>query len=435
MEYFQKNIETLKESELRKLQFERLKNVFNFAKEKIPFYKKLYSRIKNINSISDIKNLPFTTKNDLRDHYPFKMFATPISEVIEIHASSGTTGKLTVVGYTKNDIEVWSEVMARSLVCAGTKKGDIIHNAYGYGLFTGGLGVHYGALKLGVTVIPVSAGGTQRQLMIIQDFKPTILTCTPSYSLYMAEEAKQMGIDPRKTTIRVGVFGAEPWTEGMRKQIEKEWDIVAIDIYGLSEIIGPGVAIECEGKDGLHVWADHFLPEVINPETGEVLDEGEEGELVLTTLTKEALPMIRYRTGDIVKLTNSECPHCKRTMPRISKIKGRIDDMLIIRGVNVFPSQIESVLTKIPEVSPHYQIVVSREKYLDKIEVKVEVTEKTFSDEIKKLEELQKRIEKEISGTLGISVSVKLVEPKSIERSIGKAKRVIDLRKELKEGG
>lgn len=435
MEYFQKNIETIKESELKKLQLERLKRIFLYAKEKIPFYQKLYKDIKNINSFSDFQNLPFTTKNDLRDNYPFKMFAIPLSEVIEIHASSGTTGKLTVVGYTKNDIEVWSEVMARSLVCAGVKKGDIIHNAYGYGLFTGGLGVHYGALKLGATVIPVSAGGTQRQLMIIQDFKSTVLTCTPSYSLYMAEEAKSMGIDPRKTTVRIGILGAEPWTEGMRKQIEKEWDMLALDIYGLSEIIGPGVAMECEGKDGLHLWADHFFPEVINPKTGEILEEGDEGELVLTTLTKEALPMIRYRTGDIVTLTSSICPHCKRTMPRISKIKGRIDDMLIIRGINVFPSQIESVLTKIPEVAPHYQIVVSREKHLDKLEVRVEVTEKTFSDEIKKLEELQKKIEKEISGVLGLSVSVKLVEPKSIERSMGKAKRVIDLRKELKEGG
>ncbi|MCM8818159.1 MAG: phenylacetate--CoA ligase [Candidatus Omnitrophica bacterium] len=432
MKYFQKDIETIKESELKELQLERIKRIFNYVKEKIPFYQTLYKNIKRINSFSDFTNLPFTVKNNLRDTYPFKMFSVPISEVIEIHASSGTTGKLTVVGYTKNDIGVWSEVMARSLVCAGVKKGDIIHNSYGYGLFTGGLGVHYGALKLGVTVIPVSAGGTQRQLMIIQDFKSTVLTCTPSYSLYMAEEAKAMGIDPRKTTIRVGILGAEPWTEGMRKQIEKQWNMIAIDIYGLSEIIGPGVAIECEGKDGLHVWADHFLPEVINPETGEVLEEGEEGELVLTTLTKEALPMIRYRTGDIVKLTNSVCPHCKRTMPRISKIKGRIDDMLIIRGINVFPSQIETVLTKIPEVAPHYQIVVSREKHLDKLEVRVEVTEKTFSDEIKKLEELQRKIEKEISGVLGLSVSVKLVEPKSIERSMGKAKRVIDLRKELK---
>lgn len=436
MEYFQKEIETISEKELKKIQFERLESVFNFVKEKIPFYKELYEKagIKKINSLSDLKNIPFTKKNDLRDNYPFKMFSCDLKDVFEIHASSGTTGKLTVVGYTKNDIEVWSEVMARSLACAGVRKGDIIQNAYGYGLFTGGLGVHYGAMKLGVTVIPISTGGTQRQLMIIQDFKSTVLTCTPSYSLYMAEEAKGMGIDPKKTTIRVGILGAEPWTEGMRKKIEEEWDMMAIDIYGLSEIIGPGVAVECEGKDGLHVWADHFLPEVINPKTGEVLDEGKEGELVLTTLTKEALPMIRYRTGDIVKITYSKCPYCKRTMPRISKIKGRIDDMLIIRGVNVFPSQIETVLTKIPEVSPHYQIVVSREKYLDKLEVRVEVTEKTFSDEVKKLEELQKKIEKSIESVIGLSISVKLVEPKTIERSMGKAKRVIDLREEFKGG-
>lgn len=437
MEYYQKDIELIKESELKKLQFERLKKIFNYAKEKVPFYEKLYRKIgiKNLTSLSDLKNLPFTTKKDLRDNYPFNLFATSIKDVFEIHASSGTTGKLTVVGYTKNDIDVWAEVMARSLFCAGVRRGDIIHNSYGYGLFTGGLGVHYGALRLGVTVIPVSAGGTQRQLMIIQDFKSTVLTCTPSYSLYMAEEAKEMGIDPKKTSIRLGILGAEPWTEGMRKKIEEEWDMVALDIYGLSEIIGPGVAMECEGKSGLHVWADHFLPEVINPETGEVVEEGEEGELVLTTLTKEALPMIRYRTGDIVKITYSKCPYCKRTMPRISKIKGRIDDMLIIRGVNVFPSQIETVLTRIPEVSPHYQLVVTRERYLDKLEVRVEVNEKIFSDEVKKLEELQKKVEKAIEGVLGISVDVKLVEPKSIERSMGKAKRVIDLRKELKEGG
>jgi len=318
--------------------------------------------------------------------------------------------------------------MARSLACAGVVRGDVIQNAYGYGLFTGGLGVHYGALELGATVIPVSAGGTKRQLMLMEDFKSTVLTCTPSYALFMAEEAKDTGVDVSRMKLKVGIFGAEPWTEGMREQIEKEWNMLALDIYGLSEIIGPGVAMECAGKNGLHIWADHFLPEVINPATGEAVDEGEEGELVITTLTKEALPLVRYRTGDIVSLNTERCENCGRTMPRISKIKGRIDDMLIIRGVNVFPSQIETVLMNIPEVAPHYQIIVTREKHLDRMEVLVEVVEEIFSDEVRKLEELEKKVVSEIESTLGISVSVKLVEPRSIERSIGKAKRVVDQR-------
>ncbi|HOJ39290.1 MAG TPA: phenylacetate--CoA ligase, partial [bacterium] len=311
---------------------------------------------------------------------------------------------------------------------AGVVKGDIVHNAYGYGLFTGGLGIHFGALELGVTVVPASSGQTRRQLDLMADFKSTVLTCTPSYSLYVAEEARNYGLDPLSFSLRVGVFGAEPWSEGMRKQIEKEWGLLALDIYGLSEIIGPGVAMECPGQEGLHIWADHFLPEVIDPKTGEPLEEGQEGELVITTLTKEALPLIRYRTGDIVTLTTERCPHCERTMPRISKILGRIDDMLIIRGINVFPSQIESVLLKIPEVAPHYQLVVTREHHLDRLEVQVEVSPEVFSDEVKKLEELQQRVLSEIESTLGISVTVKLVEPKSIERSQGKAKRVIDQR-------
>jgi len=433
MDYFQKDIETISPQKLKEIQTERLKRIVSYVADKIPFYTKLFKEKKiepsKLSSLDDLKHLPFTTKSVLRDNYPFGLFAVNLPEIVEIHASSGTTGKLTVVGYTKNDIKLWSEVMARTLVCAGVKKGDIIQNAYGYGLFTGGLGVHYGALEIGATVIPISAGGTKRQLMIMQDFKITVLTCTPSYSLYMAEEAKEMGIDPSKLPIRVGILGAEPWSEGMRRQIEKEWNMTALDIYGLSEIIGPGVAQECEGKEGLHVWADHFLPEVIDPETGEVLPEGKEGELVITTLTKEALPLIRYRTGDIVSINYEICPHCKRTMPRISKIKGRIDDMLIIRGVNVFPSQIETVLMNIPEVAPHYQLVVRREKHLDKLEVRVEVTPEIFSDEMKRLEELQKKVVSEIESTLGLSVEVKLVEPKSIERTMGKAKRVIDLRK------
>ncbi|MCM8776933.1 MAG: phenylacetate--CoA ligase [Candidatus Omnitrophica bacterium] len=425
-------VEFLPASGLKNLQTDRLKNILRYIADKIPFYKQLFKErkidVSKISSLNDLKYLPFTVKSDLRDHYPFSLFAVPLSEVVEIHASSGTTGKLTVVGYTKNDINLWSEVMARTLLCAGVIKGDIIHNAYGYGLFTGGLGFHYGALELGVPVVPVSSGGTKRQLMLIEDFKSTVLTCTPSYSLCMAEEARDMGMDPSKTTIRLGIFGAEPWTEGMREQIEKEWGMLALDVYGLSEIIGPGVAMECPAKNGLHIWADHFLPEVIDPATGEVLEEGKEGELVITTLTKEALPLIRYRTGDIVSITSEPCGFCGRTMPRISKIKGRIDDMLIIRGVNVFPSQIESVLMNIPEVAPHYQIILTREKHLDRMEILVEVVEEAFSDEVRKLEELERKVLYEIESTLGISVKVKLVEPKSIERSMGKAKRVIDQR-------
>ncbi|HOL22418.1 MAG TPA: phenylacetate--CoA ligase [bacterium] len=428
-------VEWISATGLKKIQSERLKNLVRYVEEKVPFYKNLFKEkkidVNKISSVDDLKFLPFTVKSDLRDHYPFSLFAVPLSEVLEIHASSGTTGKLTVVGYTKNDIKLWSEVMARSLLCAGVKKGDIIHNAYGYGLFTGGLGFHYGALELGVPVVPVSAGGTKRQLMLIEDFKSTVLTCTPSYSLCMAEEARDMGMDPAKTSVRLGIFGAEPWSEGMREEIEKEWNILALDVYGLSEIIGPGVAMECPGKNGLHIWADHFIPEVIDPSTGEVLEEGKDGELVITTLTKEALPLIRYRTGDIVSLTSEPCSFCGRTMPRISKIKGRIDDMLIIRGVNVFPSQIEAVLMNIPEVAPHYQIILTREKHLDRMEILVEVVEEAFSDEVRKLEELERKVVSEIESTLGISVKVKLVEPKSIERSMGKAKRVIDQR----EGG
>jgi len=421
MSYFNKEMETAPESKLKQIQLERLKRILDYVDRKVPFYRNLFEKNKidigKISSLKELKNFPFTLKNDLRDNYPFGMFAVPISKAVEIHASSGTTGKLTVVGYTKKDIELWSEVMARALVCAGVGKEDIIQNAYGYGLFTGGLGVHYGAGEVGATIIPVSAGGTKRQLMIIQDFKSTVLTCTPSYSLYMAEEAISLGIEPSKTTIRVGILGAEPWSEAMRNEIEKVWGITALDIYGLSEIIGPGVAQECEGKCGLHIWADHFLPEIINPETGEVLEEGKEGELVITTLTKEALPLIRYRTGDIASITYGKCPACGRTAPRISKITGRRDDMLIIRLLNI------------PEVAPHYQLIVTREKHLDKLQINVEITEDTFSDEVKKLEELEKKLEEEIESTLGLDVEVKLVEPKSIERSMGKAKRVIDKRK------
>jgi phenylacetate-CoA ligase len=392
-------------------------------------FEKLGMAPEDLRSIEDLGNLPLTDKETLRLYYPFGMFAVPMSQVKEIHASSGTTGKPTVVAYTKNDLRVWSEVMARSIACAGGTKDDIIQNAYGYGLFTGGLGVHYGALELGAAVVPMSSGGTQRQIQLMQDFGTTILTCTPSYSIYMAEQARAADVDPRHSTLRIGILGAEPWTDGMRREIEAAWDMKAYDIYGLSEIIGPGVAVECEAQKGLHIWADHFLPEVLDPKTLKPVPDGSDGMLVITTLTKQATPFLRYATKDIVSITHEPCLVCKRTAPRISRIKGRTDDMLIIRGINVFPSQIETVLMGIEETLPHYQIIVTREGALDDLEVQVEINEKFFSDEIRVLEGLERKIRKEIESVLAIAVKVKLVEPKTIARSEGKAKRVIDMRK------
>jgi phenylacetate-CoA ligase len=382
----------------------------------------------DIQSLDDLKKLPFTTKQDLRDNYPYGMFAVPLSEVVRIHSSSGTTGKPTVVGYTRGDITTWSELMARSLVCGGAGRDDVIHNAYGYGLFTGGLGVHYGAERLGASVIPISGGNTKRQIMIMKDYGSTILTCTPSYALYIAEVINELGMKPEDLKLKVGIFGAEPWSENMRKEIEEKLGISAIDIYGLSEIIGPGVAVECQDKSGLHIWEDHFLPEIIDPETGETLPPGEEGELVITSLTKEALPVLRYRTRDIARLITEPCP-CGRTAYKVTRIGGRTDDMLIIRGVNVFPSQIEHVLLETGYAEPHYQLIVDRKGTMDTLTVMVEVSENVFSDEVRKLEQLEYTIKNELETTLGISVGVKLVEPKTIARSEGKAKRVIDNRK------
>ncbi|MDZ7316465.1 MAG: phenylacetate--CoA ligase [candidate division KSB1 bacterium] len=417
---------------LYRLQLERLRDVALRLYQHVPYYRGAFDAIgmkpQDIKSLDDLQHLPLTDKETLRTNYPFGMFAVPMKQVKEIHASSGTTGKPTVVAYTEHDIRVWSEVMARSIYAVGGRDDDIIQNAYGYGLFTGGLGVHYGSLDLGATVVPISSGGSKRQLQLMQDFQTTILTCTPSYAIYLAEIAESEGIDPRKSSLRIGIHGAEPWSEEMRRQIEEKWDIKAYDIYGLSEIIGPGVAVECVGQDGLHIWADHFLPEVLDPKTGKPVPEGQDGMLVITTLTKEATPFLRYATKDIVSMTTGKCPHCGRTMPRISRIKGRTDDMLIIRGINVFPSQIESVLLSMEETEPHYQLVVTREGALDSLEVQVEVNEKFFSDEIRALEALTKRIKEEIESVLSISVNVKLVEPKTLARSEGKAKRVIDLR-------
>lgn len=425
--------ENLSPDALRALQTERLRKVTKHVYENVKYYGSVFDKLgmtpDDMKSLEDLRALPLTDKETLRLHYPFGMFAVPMAEIKEIHASSGTTGKPTVVAYTETDLRVWSEVMARSMACAGGTREDIIQNAYGYGLFTGGLGIHYGALELGAAVVPMSSGGTQRQLQLMQDFGTTILTCTPSYSVYMAEQARAAGMDPRHSTLRIGILGAEPWSEGLRREIESAWDIKAYDIYGLSEIIGPGVAMECPGQDGLHVWADHFYPEVIDPDTLLPVPDGSDGMLVITTLTKRATPFLRYATKDIVSLTHAPCPACGRTSPRISRIKGRTDDMLIIRGINVFPSQIETVLMGIKETLPHYQIIVTREGALDEIEVQVEVNEKVFSDEIRGLEALEKRIRREIESVLSVAVRVKLVEPKTITRSEGKAKRVIDNRK------
>ncbi len=430
---FNEEFETLPRPALEAVQLKRLQDVAKRVYERVPFYKNKFDEagIKpgDVKSIDDLKNLPFTVKQDLRDNYPFGLFTLPMEDIVRIHASSGTTGKATVVGYTKKDIELWAELIARTLSAAGATKHDIVHNAYGYGLFTGGLGLHYGAERLGASVIPMSGGNTKRQIMIMQDFGSTILACTPSYALFMAEVAAEVGVDFRKMKLRAGVFGAEPWSNKMRLEIEKKLNIDAVDIYGLSEVIGPGVATECvEEKCGLHIFEDHFIPEIIDPLTGKVLPYGEKGELVFTTITKEALPLIRYRTRDITRLTPGTCS-CGRTLVRMDRVSGRSDDMLIIRGVNVFPSQIEDILLEIEGIEPHYQLIVDREGSLDILEVKVEVNERLFSDEIKKLQVLEKRIEKDIKEILGVNATVKLVEPKSITRSEGKAVRVIDNRK------
>ena len=422
--------ETMPREALEALQLKRLQAVVERVYHLVDFYRRRMDQMgvkpEHIRTLADLKELPFTTKQDLRDNYPFGMFAVPMVQVVRIHATSGTTGKPTPVAYTQRDLETWSELMARTLAAAGTHRGDIVHNAYGYGLFTGGLGFHYGAERLGAAVIPVSGGQTRRQIMLLQDFGPTILVCTPSFALYLAEVGQEMDVDFRSLQLRVGIFGAEPWTEGMRLEIEKRLSLEAVDIYGLSEIIGPGVSIECiEAKQGLHLFEDHFLPEIINPATLATEPAGEMGELAITTLTKEALPLLRYRTRDITSLNYAPCK-CGRTIVRMNRLQGRSDDMLIIRGVNVFPSQIESVLMETPGVAPHYQLIVDRQGQLDTLEVQVEVDEAAFSDEVKQLQALAQGIQRKIKDYFTVSVKVKLVEPQSIPRSEGKAKRVID---------
>lgn len=429
--YWNEKYECMPRQQLQELQLERLLQTVERAYYNVPHYRKAMQESgiepADIKSLDDLAKLPFTYKTDLRDNYPYGMFAVPLSEVVRIHSSSGTTGKPTVVGYTRNDVNTWSELMARSLTCAGVTRNDVIHNAYGYGLFTGGLGVHYGAEKIGASVIPISGGNTKRQVMIMKDYGSTVLTCTPSYALNIAEVIAEMGLTRGDLSLKVGIFGAEPWSDNMRKEIENQLGLLALDIYGLSEIIGPGVAMECPEKNGLHIFEDHFIPEVIDPDTGEVLPYGSRGELVFTSLTKEALPMIRYRTRDITTLSLGKCG-CGRTHLRMDRVSGRSDDMLIIRGVNVFPSQIESVLLQVGQTEPHYQIIVDRIGTLDTLEVLVEVSASFFSDEVRRLEQLEKRIRSEMESTLGLTVKVRLVEPKTIERSEGKAKRVIDRR-------
>lgn len=428
--YFNPEIETASGEYLWALQSARLIKMVHNAYDHVPFYQKKFDEIGllpgDIKTIDDITKLPFTVKQDLRDNYPFGLFAVPKDRLVRIHASSGTTGKQTVVGYTQNDIDVWAEGAARALTAAGATKTDSIHVSYGYGLFTGGLGLHYGAEKMGATAIPVSSGNTKRQVQILQDFGSDLLCCTPSYAMFIGETVNRMGIDPTTLPLRAGLFGAEPWSENMRRQIEKSLAIKAYDIYGLSEIAGPGVSYECRMQTGLHVCEDYFYPEVVDPDTLQPVPDGTYGELVFTCIGKEALPLVRYRTRDICALNHEQCA-CGRTLVKMTKPKGRSDDMLIIRGVNVFPSQVEHVILELG-MEPNYQIVVTRENNLDIMEVYIEMSEKLFSDSVRKIEETEARIKAAMQTTLGVSAVIHLVEPQSIPRSEGKAVRVIDKR-------
>ncbi len=429
-QYYEPQFECASRDEMRAIQSKRLVEMVQRCYEKVPFYRNKFDEIglkpDDIKSIDDLHKLPFTYKQDLRDNYPFGLFACGREDLKRIHASSGTTGKQTVVGYTQNDLDIWARSVARGLTSIGGKKTDSVHISYGYGLFTGGLGLHYGVEKLGATTIPVSSGNTKRQVQIMQDFASDILCCTPSYAIFIGETIRDMGIDPKTLPLRAGVFGAEPWTEGMRKQIESLLAIKAYDIYGLSEIAGPGVSCECECQNGMHVQEDFFYPEIIDPDTEEVLPYGEYGELVFTCIGKEALPLVRYRTRDICKLDNTPCA-CGRTTIRMAKPQGRSDDMLIIRGVNVFPSQVEHVLLSLG-MEPNYQLVVDRINNLDRMEVQVEMSDAMFSDTVKDLETTEHKIAEELHSTLNITAKVRLLEPHSIPRSEGKAKRVIDNR-------
>ncbi len=424
-------IDYLPVDKLRELQLAKLQAIVARAYNNVELIhdrmKDLFVRPEDIRTLDDISRLPFTVKTDLRDTYPFGLFASPMSEIVRLHASSGTTGKPIVVAYTQEDIKVWATVMNRTFACCGLSKSDIVQNSYGYGLFTGGLGAHYGAEEMGATVIPTSGGNTERQIMVMKDFGVTAICSTPSYFLHILDQARDMGIDLKDLPIKAGIFGAEPWTDQMGQRIEEAAGIKAYDIYGLSEIIGPGVASACSAQQGLHIFEDHFYPEIINPDTGEVLPDGEEGELVLTTLSKMAMPMIRYRTRDITMLMTEKCP-CGRTVRRIRRIGRRSDDMFIIRGVNVFPSQIEEALLRVEGTMPHYQIILTREKDLDRMEVQVEITAEFFSDNFSQMEALKKKIGHEIHNIVGINAAITLVSPNTIKRSEGKAKRLLDMR-------
>ena len=428
--YFEPDLETAPREVLHWIQSRRLVKMVENCYNNVPLYKKRFDEMGllpgDIKSIDDIHKLPFTYKTDLRDNYPFGMIAVPKEQLVRIHASSGTTGKQTVVGYTKNDIDVWAKGAARALVAAGATKSDYIHVSYGYGLFTGGLGLHYGAEMLGATAIPVSSGNTKRQVDILRDYGSDFLCCTPSYAMYIGETVRDMGIDPKTLKLRGGIFGAEAWSENMRREIEKILDIKAYDIYGLSEIAGPGVSFECKEQTGMHINEDFFYPEIIDPETGEQLPDGEYGELVFTCIGKEALPLLRYRTRDICKLSHKPCS-CGRTLVKMSKTRGRTDDMLIIRGINVFPSQVEHVLLSL-NMEPNYQIIVDRKNNLDTMEVQVEMSDQMFSDKVRNLEDVEHNIAAALQSTLNIAAKIRLVEPKSLPRSEGKAKRVIDKR-------
>ncbi|CAI09378.1 phenylacetate--CoA ligase PaaK [Aromatoleum aromaticum] len=422
-------IETASRDELRALQLERLKKTVQHAYDNVPHYRRSFEAAgvhpSDLKTLEDLSKFPFTVKKDFRDNYPFGLFAVPREEVVRVHASSGTTGKPTVVGYTQNDIDNWANLVARSIYAAGVRKGDVVHISYGYGLFTGGMGAHYGAERLGCTVVPMSGGQTERQVQLIQDFKPKAIMVTPSYMLNILEQFVRQGLDPADSSLKIGIFGAEPWTEAMRHEIEARAGIDAVDIYGLSEVMGPGVASECiESKDGPVIWEDHFYPEIIDPETGEVLPDGEEGELVFTSLTKEALPVIRYRTRDLTRLL----PPTSRSMRRIGKITGRSDDMLIIRGVNVFPTQIEELILKQKELSPHYQIELTRDGHMDKMEVVVELTTEAADLGALRQQEIAKLLQHNIKSYIGISTKTTMAQPGSLFRSVGKAKRLIDKR-------
>lgn len=424
--------ETMPREAMRALQGERLRKLVDRVYHNVPFYRHKMQELgltpDDIQRVDDIVKLPFTTKQDLRDNYPYGLFATPMSEIIRLHASSGTTGKPTVVGYTRKDLSVWSEMIARSLTAFGADKHDMFSVAYGYGLFTGGLGLHYGVEKLGATVVPMSSGNTDKQIQLMHDFGPTAVACTPSFALYLAEKIEQSGYSIDEFKLRIGIFGAEPWTEAMRGEIERKLRLKAYNIYGLSEIMGPGVSHECQQKDGSHIIEDHFLPEIISPDTLQPLPYGEQGELVFTTLTKEGLPLLRYRTKDLCSLTDAPCA-CGRTNVRMSRIVGRSDDMLIIRGVNVFPSQVESVILELEEFEPHYLLVVDRKGILDTLEIQVELREGYYADEISVIQALRGKLAHRLQSVLGLGADIKIVEPGTIARSEGKAQRVVDKRK------